>query len=120
MHHVAYAEIEFARIAGSLERKKQVVTRAIDLLLEAQKAGPRSREGNEAALFLLQSWNELVRDAPASEELRDDAGSGLRAFGEWMIAEAEKLRSGDFENLNSVIRASRQLKADLWNTPPTS
>jgi flagellar biosynthesis regulator FlaF len=70
MYQFSYAEIQSDSVADARDREKQLLTRSIDMLVEAREKGLQSREAIEA-LHLPQSGLDALR--------RGSGQSGKRA-----------------------------------------
>ena len=67
MYEFSYAEIQTDSIADAKDRERQLLSRSIELLLEARAAGATSRQAVEAVHFLTRVWTALIEDLGSGE-----------------------------------------------------
>lgn len=114
MYKFPYAKIDLDAIADGYDRRQQIITRSITLLRKARAAGMPSPETHEAAQFATRTWRQFVQewDGPqASDE--DTERNGFAEASRWMLAAAERLQSGNFEEIDTLIDASELLRDNL-------
>lgn len=107
MYKFAYAELldETPKIAR--EREVQAIERSINLLQEAEKQGPRSREASEAVHFLNRLWSIFIEDLARPEnDLPKELRANLISVGLWIMKEADLIRQDQSTNFKGIIEVS--------------
>jgi flagellar biosynthesis activator protein FlaF len=111
MYQFSYAEVQSDSVADAREREKQLLSRSIDLLVEARANGHQSRQAIEAIHFLNRIWTNLVEDLGNPENaLPKELRANLISIGLWMLREAEEVRQGRSDNFEGLIEISQIIR----------
>ncbi|WP_336057482.1 flagellar biosynthesis regulator FlaF [Nitratireductor sp. CH_MIT9313-5] len=114
MYQFSYSEVQTDSIADAKDREQQLLSRSIDLLIEARDAGPQSREAIEAVLFMNRVWTALIEDLGDPEnELSQELRANLISIGLWLLREAEEIRQGRSSNFDGLIEVSQIIRDGL-------
>lgn len=103
MYQFSYAEAaeDDQAIARSIER--QALDRAIDLLEEADAAGPNSRAVIDALYYTRRLWSffvsELINDENA---LPVEVRANLISIGIWILKEADAVQAGKTDTCAAI------------------
>jgi flagellar biosynthesis activator protein FlaF len=111
MYQFSYAEIQTDSVADARDRERQVLDRSIELLFEAQKAGPGTLQSVEAIHFLTRVGTSFIQDLGSNDnELPKDVRANLISIGLWLLREAEQVRQGSSENFDGLIEVSQIIR----------
>ena len=111
MYQFSYAEVQTDSVADARDRERQLLTRSIDLLVEAREHGPGSMQAVEALHFLNRIWTTLIQDLGSSEnELPQELRANLISIGLWLLREAEEVRQGRSTNFEGLIEVSQIIR----------
>ena len=111
MYQFSYAEIQSESVADARDREKQLLTRSIDMLIEARDYGLNSREAVEALHFLNRVWTHFVEDLGNPENaLPKELRANLISIGLWLLREAEEVRQGRSDNVEGLIEVSQIIR----------
>ncbi|MDZ5698461.1 flagellar biosynthesis regulator FlaF [Chelativorans sp. M5D2P16] len=114
MYQFSYSEIQADSVADAKDREGQLLTRSIELLDAARKAGPNSHEAIEAILFMNRVWTALVEDLGSPEnELPEALRANLISIGLWLLREGEEVRQGRSDNFDGLIEISQIIRDGL-------
>ncbi|KFB09173.1 flagellar biosynthesis regulator FlaF [Nitratireductor basaltis] len=114
MYQFSYSEVQTDSIADAKDREQQLLSRSIDLLIEARDAGPQSRQAIEAVLFMNRVWTALIEDLGDPEnELSQELRANLISIGLWLLREAEEIRQGRSSNFDGLIEVSQIIRDGL-------
>lgn len=111
MYQFTYAEVVEDSPREMRAREHDAMGRGVDLLEAARKAGPGSREADEALSYLRRLWSIFIDDLGShGNDLPEDLRAQLISIGIWIIKETERLRTGatksfdDLIEINAIIR----------------
>ncbi|MGY6707009.1 MAG: flagellar biosynthesis regulator FlaF [Rhizobiaceae bacterium] len=111
MYQFSYAEIQSDSVADARDREKQLLTRSIDMLIEARDEGPNSRQTPEALLFLTRVWTLFIEDLGSPDNaLPKELRANLISIGLWLLREAEEVRQGRSDNVEGLIEVSQIIR----------
>jgi flagellar protein FlaF len=111
MYQFSYAEIQSDSVADAKDRERQILSRSIDLLLVAQKAGTKSVEAVQAIHFLNRVWTAFVEDLGSEDnDLPQELRANLISIGLWLLREAEEVRQGRSDNFEGLIEVSQIIR----------
>jgi flagellar biosynthesis activator protein FlaF len=111
MYQFSYAEIQSESVADARDREKQLLTRSIDMLVEARENGLQSRQAVEALLFLNRVWTHFVEDLGNPENaLPKELRANLISIGLWLLREGEEVRQGRSDNVEGLIEVSQIIR----------
>jgi len=111
MYQFSYAEIQSDSVADARDREKQLLTRSIDMLIEARDEGPNSRQATEALLFMSRVWTHFIEDLGSPDNaLPKDLRANLISIGLWLLREAEEVRQGRSDNVEGLIEVSQIIR----------
>lgn len=111
MYQFSYAEVQTDSVADARDRERQLLTRSVDLLVEAREHGPRSMQAVEALHFLNRIWTTLIQDLGSAEnELPEELRANLISIGLWLLREAEEVRQGRSTNFEGLIEVSQIIR----------
>jgi len=111
MYQFSYAEIQSDSVADARDREKQLLTRSIDMLIDAREQGPGSRQTTEAVLFLSRVWTHFIEDLGSPENaLPKELRANLISIGLWLLREAEEVRQGRSDNVEGLIEVSQIIR----------
>lgn len=114
MYQFPYAEVLDETPKGAREREREAISRSIELLVAAEKAGARSREAVDAMLFLRRLWSHLIEDlAKPENELPQALRAELISVGLWLMREAEQIRLEQSDNFKGLIEVSTAIRDGL-------
>lgn len=114
MYQFSYAEIRTDAVADARDRERQLISRSIELLVDAKAAGTRSRQATEAMQFLHRIWTSFVGDLQAPENSTPpDLRTHLISVGSWILAEAEAVRLARSDNIDGLIDVSTTIRDGL-------
>ena len=98
-------------MADARDRERQLLTRSIDLLVEARRDGPKSMKAVEALHFVHRIWTTLIQDLGNVEnELPGELRANLISIGLWLLREAEQVRLGRSTNFDGLIEVSQIIR----------
>ena len=111
MYQFSYAEVQTDSVADARDRERQLLTRSIDLLVEARRDGPKSMKAVEALHFVHRIWTTLIQDLGNVEnELPGELRANLISIGLWLLREAEDVRQGRSDNFDGLIEVSQIIR----------
>lgn len=111
MYQFSYADIQTDSVADAKDRERQLLTRSIDLLLTASKAGVDSHESIEAIHFMNRVWTSFVEDLGNPDNaLPKELRANLISIGLWLLREAEEVRQGRSDNFEGLIEVSQIIR----------
>lgn len=111
MYQFSYAEVQTDSVADAKDREQQLLSRSIDLLVEARDAGANSMESVRAIHFLNRLWTTFIEDlGNADNELPQELRANLISIGLWLLREAEEIRQGRSENFDGLIEVSQIIR----------
>lgn len=103
MYQFSYAEIMADDIAGSRDREKQVLDRAIELLRAATRNGRESRDAVEALYYTRRVWTAFIEDLGNPEnQLPTAVRADLISIGIWILKELDRIRVRKSENFKGI------------------
>jgi flagellar biosynthesis activator protein FlaF len=111
MYQFSYAEIMADDIAGSRDREKQVLDRAIELLRSAMQKGRESRDAVEALFYTRRVWTAFIEDLRNPDnQLPIAVRADLISIGIWILKELDRIRlrkSDNFKGIADIITIIR-------------
>lgn len=111
MYQFSYAEIMADDVAGSRDREKQVLDRAVELLRLAMQNGRESREAVEALYYTRRVWIAFIDDLRNPEnQLPASLRADLISIGVWVLKEIDRIRlrqSDNFKGIADIITIIR-------------
>jgi len=111
MYQFSYADIQDDSVADAKDREKQLLSRSIDLLVEAKATGVGSRQAVEAIYFLNRLWTVFIEDLGNQENaLPRELRANLISIGLWLLREAEEVRTGRSDNFEGLIEVSQIIR----------
>jgi flagellar biosynthesis activator protein FlaF len=111
MYQFSYAEIQSDSVADAKDREKQLLSRSIDMLIDARSNGPQSREAIEAIHFMSRVWTHFIEDLGNPDNaLPKELRANLISIGLWLLREAEEIRQGRSENVDGLIEVSQIIR----------
>lgn len=111
MYQFSYAEVQTDSVADAKDREQQLLSRSIDLLVEARDAGPNSMESVRAIHFLNRLWTTFIEDlGNADNELPKELRANLISIGLWLLRESEEIRQGRSQNFEGLIEVSQIIR----------
>jgi flagellar biosynthesis activator protein FlaF len=111
MYQFSYAEVQSESVADARDRERQLVSRSVDMLIDARDLGPQSRETVEALHFLNRVWTHFVEDLASPENaLPKELRANLISIGLWLLREAEEVRQGRSDNIDGLIEVSQIIR----------
>jgi flagellar protein FlaF len=114
MYQFSSADIQNDSIADAKDRERQVLDRAIELLVEAQKTGVDSFKSIEAIHFVHRVWTTFLDDLSNPEnQLPKELRANLISIGMWVLRESEAIRQGTSNNFDGLIEVSQIIRDGL-------
>ena len=114
MYQFSYTEILDDTATESRKREQRAFERSIELLREAQLAGPKSRQGAEAITFVNRLWSLLMEDLAKPENaLPKELKAELISIGIWVMGELEQVRKGKKDDFSAIIEVSDSIAKSL-------
>ncbi|MFG1296616.1 flagellar biosynthesis regulator FlaF [Xanthobacter variabilis] len=114
MYKFAYAEILDEAGTSGRERERQAFDMAMDLLVQAQAAGPGTPEMRTALLTVQKMWRFFIADiADAQNELPETLRVNLASLGLWIIQEADRILSDPTRDVALLIDVNRTIRDGL-------
>jgi len=111
MYQFSYAEVQTDSVADARDRERQILSRSIDLLIEARRDGLKSPKAVEALHFTSRVWTTLLQDLGSEEnELPGDLRANLISIGLWLLRETEQIRVGQSDNFDGLIEVSQIIR----------
>jgi flagellar protein FlaF len=111
MYQFSYAEVQTDAVADAKDRERQLLSRSIDLLVEARDKGTKSIESTRAIYFLNRVWTTFVEDLGSEDnELPHELRANLISIGLWLLREAEEVRQGRSDNFEGLIEVSQIIR----------
>lgn len=111
MYQFSYAEIQSESVADAKDRERQLLTRTVDLLVEARNQGINSYATTQAISFMSRVWTVFVEDLGNPENaLPKDLRANLISIGLWLLREGEDVRQGRSDNLDGLIEVSEIIR----------
>ena len=111
MYQFSYAEVQTDSVADAKDREQQLLSRSIDLLVEARDAGPNSMAAIRAIHFLNRLWTTFIDDlGNADNELPKELRANLISIGLWLLRESEEIRQGRSTNFEGLIEVSQIIR----------
>lgn len=111
MYQFSYAEIQADSVADARDRERQLLTRSIEMLTQAQREGAGSLVAVEAVHFTTRLWTSLIEDLGSEENaLPKELRANLISIGLWLLREAEEIRQGRSDNLEGMIDISQIIR----------
>lgn len=111
MYQFSYAEIQSESVADAKDRERQLLTRTVDLLVEAREQGLESPAAVEAIHFMTRVWTVFVEDLGNPENaLPKELRANLISIGLWLLREGEDVRQGRSDNLDGLIEVSQIIR----------
>lgn len=111
MYQFSYADIQTDSVADAKERERHLLTRSIDLLVEAANAGTQSMQAVEALHFTNRVWTALLEDLSSDENaLPKELRANLISIGLWLLRETEDIRQGRSNNFDWLIEVSQIIR----------
>src|SRR5262245_31292559 len=108
MYKFYYNEVLDESPKEAREQERTALERTIDLLQEAEKKGPGSREAIEAIFYVRKLWGIFIEDlAKADNGLPPKLRADLVSVGLWVMRETEEIRQGRSKNFTALIDVSR-------------
>jgi len=108
MYQVSHADMQTGSVADAKGRKRQLLSRSIDMLSAAAVAGRNSMEAIEALHFTNRIWTTFVEDFGSSDNaLPKELRANLMSIGLWLLREAEDVRQGRTDNFEGLIEVSQ-------------
>jgi flagellar protein FlaF len=111
MYQFTYAEVVEDSPLEMRARERDALDRAVDLLREAEKAGPGSAEARDALVYTRRLWTLFLEDLTSNgNDLPEALRAQLISIGIWVLKEIERLRTGgarsfvDLVEINAIIR----------------
>jgi flagellar protein FlaF len=114
MYQFSYADIQTDSVAEAKDRERQLLTRSIQLLMEASKAGVDSMQAIEALHFMNRVWTTFVEDLGSPDNaLPKQLRANLISIGLWILREGEEVRQGRSNNFEGLIEVSQIIRDGL-------
>lgn len=114
MYRFSYAEVLDDNPKDMRARERMALERSIEMLKAAEKAGPVSRESNEALQFSMKLWQILVEDLGMAEnQLPPQLRANLVSIGLWVLKELDEIRQERSRNYKGVIEVTESIAAGL-------
>lgn len=111
MYQFSYADVQTDSIADAKDRERQLLSRSIELLLDAQAKGADTPEAVDAIQFLNRIWSALLEDlGSADNALPRELRANLISIGLWLLREAEEVRQGRSDNFDGLIEVSQIIR----------
>jgi flagellar biosynthesis activator protein FlaF len=111
MYQFSYAEVQTDSVADAKDRERQLLSRSIDLLVDARDKGTKSIEATRAIYFLNRVWTTFVEDLGSEDnELPQELRANLISIGLWLLREAEEVRQGRSDNFEGLIEVSQIIR----------
>lgn len=111
MYQFSYAEALTDSVTDARDRERQILTRSIDLLIEARDNGPQSMSAIQAIHFLSRIWTTFIDDLGSPEnELPKELRANLISIGLWLLRESEEVRQGRSDNFEGLIEVSQIIR----------
>lgn len=114
MYQFSYADIQNDSVADAKDRERQVLDRAIELLVEAQTTGVDSFKSIEAIHFVHRVWTTFLDDlSNPDNQLPKELRANLISIGMWVLRESEAIRQGTSNNFDGLIEVSQIIRDGL-------
>jgi flagellar protein FlaF len=111
MYQFAYAEVQSDSVADAKDRERQILTRSIEMLVQAKEKGPLSIEAVHAIHFLNRVWTTFIEDLGSEDNgLPQELRANLISIGLWLLREAEAIRQGKSDNFDGLIEVSQIIR----------
>jgi len=100
----AYAETLEDALDTARARERAAIERAIELLRQADQAGPGSRELADALVYVHRLWSILIEDLANSENrLPQKLRADLISVGLWSLRELDDISNGRSQDLSQLV-----------------
>ena len=114
MYQFSYAEVRQESGATARERERQALDHTLDMLIRAERHGPRSHDAVEAIFVTRSLWSMLVEDLASPENaLPEQLRAGLISIGLWVMREAEAIRLGKAHSFQGIIDVTTMIRDGL-------
>ncbi|OKL43084.1 flagellar biosynthesis regulator FlaF [Pseudovibrio exalbescens] len=114
MYQMSYAETLEDSAVDKRAQEREVFTLAIKQLEEARDAGPTSDEAAKALITIRQLWSFLIEDLGSDDNaLPMDLRAELISIGIFCIKHADKIRSGETEDFDTLIQVNENIRDGL-------
>lgn len=114
MYKFYYNEVLDESPKEARTQERTALERTIELLQEADKKGPQSREAVEAIYYVRKLWGIFIEDLAKSENgLPPKLRADLVSVGLWVMRETEEIRQGRSKNFTALIDVSRTISEGL-------
>lgn len=111
MYQFSYADVQTDSMADAKERERQLLTRSIDLLINAANAGRNSMQAVDALHFTNRVWTTLLEDLSSNDNaLPKELRANLISIGMWLLRETEDIRQGRSDNFDGLIEVSQIIR----------
>ncbi|MTI16765.1 flagellar biosynthesis regulator FlaF [Rhodobacteraceae bacterium RKSG542] len=114
MYQMSYAETLADSSQDRRAQEKEVFTLAILQLRAAKEAGVNSDEAVKALTIIRRLWGFLIEDlGSADNALPEKLRAELISIGIWCVGHADKIRSGESEDFDSLIEINEHIRDGL-------
>lgn len=114
MYRFAYSEAVAESASENRELERTVLLQSAEIMQEAERAGPGSREAVEAVFFVTRLWCHLIEDLGAPENgLAAELRAKLISIGLFLIKAADEVRSGERRSFQGMIEITRSIAEGL-------
>lgn len=114
MYQFSYAEIRQESGANARDRERQALDHTLDVLIRAERAGPRSPQAIEAIYVTRSLWAILVEDLANPENaLPEELRAGLISIGLWIMRETDAIRLGKAHSFQGIIEITAMIRDGL-------
>jgi flagellar biosynthesis activator protein FlaF len=114
MYRFSYAEVLEDSGSEGRQRERDLFTRAIDLLKEADGQPSGSRKMIEAMYSIQRLWVTLIKDLGHPENgLPDQLKGQLISIGLWVMRESDTIVRGESSNVKALIDINTMIQDGL-------
>ena len=114
MLRTAYSESAADDSHYARQQEWVALGRSIDLLIEAKREGPRSRESIEALLYVRRLWTLFIEDLGSPDNsLPQELRASLVSIGLWILSQEEEIRMERSEDYDGLIEISTLIMGGL-------
>jgi flagellar biosynthesis activator protein FlaF len=114
MYQAAYAETLGTDSSHARQSEREAILNTVMLLEAAIVAGTRSVERTHALYSIRRLWTYFIEQlADPANTLPNELRAQLISIGLWILAEEDRIRNGQSNNLAGIADVSRTIAAGL-------
>lgn len=114
MYQFSYSEVFDESPQVMRSRERDAMDRVIDMLKDAQRLGPASKERIEAFYYLQRLWAIFGEDLRNPDNgLPDQLRNNLLSISAWIHREIDRLRGGETADMSPLIEINQIVRDGL-------